>query len=510
MSSEEDIESELESWRPRDILRRTNWLYRVDALRNYDIREMSVLWKLTELYRDYATQFLIWAYAIRSILLSTVDESTKERLEKTFKMIIQMTEIFWSEGYCYLLDFVSIAYYPVTNRFTNAHNGPRFPEESRQTIDTLGNSEAKSLTGLSVNQLKRMFRQFRIPQYVRYRERYRFLGEEAFLHYMVFNRLGDNKLNMSLNYFGGDPRRFTYSIRIIADHLYNTFYHKISGDSMRMWLDSIEDFRYAIWSRVMNGVVVNEYPNNDTGVGNTDTYVHVGIPFESFRIFGFLDDTGFRTTAPGIWARRRIGFFDDIQRAFYSGYMSGHGMKVQVLSLPNGMFGSIYIGPMRVSDSGLLNMSNLDTYLTKLFREKRMNMEGASNQLPAVYGDGIFPQLSTIVARFSSPLYVQNMINLRMSSVRQSIEHLFAYHKNTFNLFTNPDRFRLLLSGDECSKIMFNSFFLLNCFTCLNETPNSFNIRPPSLEEYIPLNETIKPPPNVDDALLGDVYNYYI
>ena len=160
MSSEEGIESELESWRPRDILRRTNWLYRVDALRNYDIREMSVLWKLTELYRDYATQFLIWAYAIRLILLSTVDESTKERLEKTFKMIIQMTEIFWSEGYCYLLDFVSIAYYPVTNRFTSAHNGPRFPEESRQTIDTLGNSEAKSLTGLSVNQLKRMFRQF--------------------------------------------------------------------------------------------------------------------------------------------------------------------------------------------------------------------------------------------------------------------------------------------------------------------------------------------------------------
>ena len=50
-----DIESELETWRPRDVLRRTNWLYRVDALRNYDRREMSIIWKITELYKGYAT-----------------------------------------------------------------------------------------------------------------------------------------------------------------------------------------------------------------------------------------------------------------------------------------------------------------------------------------------------------------------------------------------------------------------------------------------------------------------
>ena len=40
-----DIESELETWRPQDVLRQTNWLYRVDALRNYDRHEMSVIWE---------------------------------------------------------------------------------------------------------------------------------------------------------------------------------------------------------------------------------------------------------------------------------------------------------------------------------------------------------------------------------------------------------------------------------------------------------------------------------
>ena len=44
-------------------------------------------------------------------------------------------------------------------------------------------------------------------------------------------------------------------------------------------------------------------------------YVLLGIPLNSFRIFGFLDDTGFQTTIPGVEARRTHGIHDDIQRA---------------------------------------------------------------------------------------------------------------------------------------------------------------------------------------------------
>jgi hypothetical protein len=90
------------------------------------------------------------------------------------------------------------------------------------------------------------------------------------------------------------------------------------------------------------------------------------IPVESYRICVFLDYTGFRTTAPGNNVRCRIGFSDDIQRTFYSGYFGHHGLKIQALTLPNGMFDSIYIGALRVSDAGLLNMSGLDSYLSKL------------------------------------------------------------------------------------------------------------------------------------------------
>ena len=82
-----------------------------------------------------------------------------------------------------------------------------------------------------------------------YRNIYSFLGEEILLRYIVFDLLGETKLRMSQHYFGGDPRRFKYSIRLIGVHLYEAFYYKVSENSMMMWVDQIEDFRYDIWDK---------------------------------------------------------------------------------------------------------------------------------------------------------------------------------------------------------------------------------------------------------------------
>ena len=70
--------------------------------------------------------------------------------------------------------------------------------------------------------------------------------------------------------------------------------------------------------------------------------IQLEIPFDSFRIFVFVDSTGFHISVPGIEARRHMGFNDDIQRSFYSGYFAGHGIELQAVSLPNGMIGAIF------------------------------------------------------------------------------------------------------------------------------------------------------------------------
>ena len=78
---------------------------------------------------------------------------------------------------------------------------------------------------------------------------------------------------------------------------------------MRQWLPHLDSFRDAIWRKIVSGGTI------ETSLGNNqaqEIYARIEIPKDSFRIFGFLDDTGFRTTAPGLEARRTMGFYDDV------------------------------------------------------------------------------------------------------------------------------------------------------------------------------------------------------
>ena len=52
----------------------------------------------------------------------------------------------------------------------------------------------------------------------------------------------------------------------------------------------------------------------------------------------------------------------DIQQAFYSGYLCHHGLKAQVVYLPIGVIGLVFITELWQNDSGLLNMSGLNDY----------------------------------------------------------------------------------------------------------------------------------------------------
>lgn len=58
------------------------------------------------------------------------------------------------------------------------------------------------------------------------------------------------------------------------------------------------------------------------------------------------------------------------------------------------MFGSVYLGSLRNSDSGLLNMSNLNTYLCHILRDLLIAVVGRDGIvwyfLPEIYADGVF------------------------------------------------------------------------------------------------------------------------
>jgi hypothetical protein len=61
------------------------------------------------------------------------------------------------------------------------------------------------------------------------------------------------------------------------------------------------------------------------------------ILYDSFRVFGFIDCTDFRTTRTGSGpmpdgSRRPYAF--EIQREFYSRYFRAHGLKIYLFCCP--------------------------------------------------------------------------------------------------------------------------------------------------------------------------------
>ena len=86
------------------------------------------------------------------------------------------------------------------------------------------------------------------------------------------------------------------------------------------------------------------------------------LVFDTFRIFGFIDDFGMPTLRPGDAPTRRLGFRHDIQMAYYSGYFKEQGLKAQAVFLPNGMYRRVYIDLLAQNNKGMLNKSGLDQY----------------------------------------------------------------------------------------------------------------------------------------------------
>ena len=108
---------------------------------------MQVLQDVSSLFERYVTQLVTWAYIIKALVGFLTDSIVISKFETVLRVMTKTIQMFWSEGYCYFLDFLRIAYYPVTNRFTRENNRPRFANTSKTKVSMLGHNEALQLTG---------------------------------------------------------------------------------------------------------------------------------------------------------------------------------------------------------------------------------------------------------------------------------------------------------------------------------------------------------------------------
>jgi hypothetical protein len=106
-----------------------------------------------------------------------------------------------------------------------------------------------------------------------------------------------------------------------------------------------------------------------------------------------------------------------------------------------------------------------------------------------------------------NPTDKERLLNLIFASQRQCIEHVFGDHRIRFKLFSVPHYLRLFNQGVKVRKECLLSFFILNSHYCLDGTQSHyFGHAPPTLEEYLPLDEELCPPPAVD---LGDMRDFH-
>jgi hypothetical protein len=143
---------------------------------------------------------------------------------------------------------------------------------------------------------------------------------------------------------------------------------------MRMWIPYVHIFRETILKKLKARPQSLEF-EFDNELDEEIDNIFRNLDPDLFRVFGFVDDVEKETTTTGEEPRRREGYTHDLQRAFYSGYFKAHGLKAQVVWLPNGMVGSVFVTSIAHNDRGVQNMSGLGDYLLRLFRESPAEFE---------------------------------------------------------------------------------------------------------------------------------------
>ncbi len=336
----------------------------------------------------------------------------------------------------------------------------QFGLKRNRRIDDISQRDCYNFYGsINKRELRLLYRHLRVPDRFTASNRQVFTGEECFLIYLYRVMRGSPFTDMSRLVFGGNPRRFSDMFNVMNDHLYFNFYHKISGMSMNMWLPhQVHQFRHVIYDRLMDGYIA-ETRTDENGDVEEEAIHMMDFDFDSFRIFGFLDDTALSTARPGVSRRRTGEFVNDVQRTFYSGYFSRHGLKCQVVYLPNGLIGSVFITEMRQNDNGVQNMSGLNNYLLSLLQGTGLG-DFVGGLLPALYCDGIFGVLATIVPRYVNPTALDRLINIRLASVRQIIEHVFADHRQMFRIYQVPQYLHMMTDGVKIRRMSLNTFFI--------------------------------------------------
>ena len=324
----------------------------------------------------------------------------------------------------------------------------------------------------------------------------RYLIDPQELFLFTLTKLAKGRTNISIidEYFGGDYARWSHGYRWMLQYIDDRYEDILGHQGLARFVKDFPRFHRAIEQSVQKD------RNREQPDG---TWILIpGLVYLPMWLFGFSDDSLYRTNTPFSGPRgdyegaARKEEYAETQQSVYTGYNKFHGIKVETIFLPNGI--TTVFGPCsaRRGDAGLLQMSNLNAFLSWL--QYGTFFFSGRWVVYSVFGDSAFDIgmecLKSYYRTFTRGAELtdeERRVNHALKAARITIEKNYAMIGNIFRICQSTEGFRLAKKVPYALEQLRVCHLLTNCYVCLNgdqsSSTNTFDCSPPTLEEYLEL-----------------------
>ena len=303
-------------------------------------------------------------------------------------------------------------------------------DPSMTRISDYDESECDLLFRFKKSDLTQLVKLLRFPDRVRFSNRVHMTGEEIMLRGLFELCSRDTQYKIS-RHFG---RCWTMQSRAWSYFIFHMYqeHHHLLHDSLPWWYRNnlLHASRDAIWEK-MQEKLIKTGKERLTGKDpfNTGLFIDCNC-FETSRVGGGPAEEG---TGAMRW-------LDEVQRAFYNGWKSMHGLKHQTVDSAFGMTFDMR-GPtsLRKHDLRLLRKSDINQRLADIQENIRLD-----DQI-RIFGNSAYPMMSHLFTYFDDTNYPNlKEYNYGLKSVRISIEWNYATTAKLFPYVGCPSKLKIL------------------------------------------------------------------
>ena len=317
-----------------------------------------------------------------------------------------------------------------------------------RTIDSFSFSECFINFRFGRAELTRLFTALKFPEWVYFSNRSKMKGEEVFLRGLYELVTGENQYRTSVYVFGREGTAQSRAFAAFIRHIYNNYHHLVHDNLL--W-----------WKR--NGFFRSSAEAIQEKIGNID--VNIG----NCAVAHFIDCNCLPTCVVGggpAEAGANAARWDDtIQRAFYNGWKSVHGLKHQCLwfyYLPTSL---------RRNDLAVLRDSNINQRMAELQADDDTDY--------IIFGDSAYKRMTHIMSYLAAGDNIHNhhLWNRALKKVSISIEWDYGCTATLFKYLQNTHNLKLLKSHDVANVYTVTTL-LRNCHTAVYgcQTSSYFNL----------------------------------